>query len=155
VLLFSMQLSFLVVAGCKRSEPAETESVKARPCSPSEDDERKARLEVLKQFDTDGNGTIDEAERLPLVQARVKDILSDADTDQDGRISSPESRRACAGISRRVLRDFKQVDSDGDSYVSRDELHAAVSRGRPRRDRSEGVSPGPGRPQPPSQNTTP
>ena len=88
------------------------------------DDRRARREEMRRKYDTDGNGRLSKEEREAMRRAMLDRRMSRLDGDGDGKISREEAGRA--PIGRRLLADFDAADSNRDSFVSREELDAAV-----------------------------
>jgi hypothetical protein len=79
--------------------------------------------ERMKQFDTNGDGRLDEDERYHLMVARAGAMVARNDTDGDGALSPAEL--AASPIGAR-LGDFAAADTNHDGKLSPDELGAAV-----------------------------
>jgi len=129
------------------------------------------RGEHLAEFDTDGDGQIDQAERAAMRKARVERrgarTLETFDSDGDGTLDEDEIKmrewarndrmaettarmiseadgvlsreEAGAGGRRmqRVLRNFDEVDADGDGLISAQEMQTAMAQQRGRRERGD------------------
>jgi Ca2+-binding EF-hand superfamily protein len=89
--------------------------------------DRKA--EMLKKFDTNGDGVLDASEKQAMRvamkekrEARKAEMLAKYDTNKDGKLDASE---------RAVMRDdlaakeFAKLDKDGDGKLSLDEFKAA------------------------------
>jgi len=78
----------------------------------------------LRKLDRDGDGKISaeelKASREALVNERAKSIMEELDVDKDGKISQKEARGS-------LRAHFKELDSNGDGFISHDELIKAVS----------------------------
>jgi Ca2+-binding EF-hand superfamily protein len=118
---------------------------------------RPGREEVLKRFDADGDGTLNEAERQAMDAAMLKhrgrpggpqgnrpsreEIMKRFDTDGDGELS--ESEREAMRAERERIREenSKRFDADGDGQLSKEErktMHETLRDERPEPPPEEG-----------------
>jgi len=89
-------------------------------------EEVQRAYDILRRLDKNKNGKIDsdelKAERERLIEARVKALFKEMDTNQDGKISREEARG-------QVRADFDRIDTNRDGFIERKELlHAAEQR---------------------------
>lgn len=84
--------------------------------------------EVIKQFDKDGDGKLNEEERAAMQEARKakmaemhKAMLEKYDADGDGKLSEDERSKAREDRKAQVLKEF---DKDGDGKLSKEERDA-------------------------------
>lgn len=91
--------------------------------------ERKLPPEVIEKFDTDGDGKLNEEERMAaraahkgMSETRKKEILEKFDKDGDGELNEEERKAAKAARKQMMLEKF---DKDGDGELS-DEEKAAM-----------------------------
>jgi len=98
--------------------------VEMSDCDEGCGEEVQRAYEFLFKLDKNKDGKLDadelKAGRELLVTQRVEGILKRLDTDKDGKISKQEAK----GLIRE---DFAKLDKNGDGFVDRDELTAAVS----------------------------
>lgn len=81
---------------------------------------RKARL--LKKFDINGNGKLDQPERAEALRVRIEKVIARLDTDGSGTISLGEaSVRPRSPLARK----FDQIDANGNGVLTRGEIRAA------------------------------
>jgi Ca2+-binding EF-hand superfamily protein len=83
---------------------------------------RKLPPEILKKFDKDGDGKLNEEEREAakaareeMMKARKKEMLEKFDKDGDGKLSEEEEKAAREAMRKRMLEKF---DKDGDGELS-------------------------------------
>jgi len=88
--------------------------------------------EVIKEFDKDGDGKLNEEERAAAKAAHEKKMLEKFDTDKDGKLSDDERAAAKAAHEKEMIAKF---DKDGDGKLSEEEKKAAHEAG--------GFGPGP------------
>ena len=87
------------------------------------------RAAIIKQFDTDGDGKLNEEERAAAKEARSAkmaekkaEILAKYDTDGDGKISKEERQAAKDAF-------IEKYDTDGDGKLSKEERQVAKDAG--------------------------
>ena len=95
----------------------------------------KIPAEVIKEFDKDGDGKLNEDERAAAKAAHEKKMLEKFDTDKDGKLSDDEKAAARAAHEKEVIAKF---DKDGDGKLNEEEKKAAHEAGA--------FGPGPGGP---------
>jgi hypothetical protein len=95
------------------------------------EDMRQRIEEARKQFDADGDGQLNEDERAAMRRERLKGQIERIDADSDGKISRQEAEASPFG--GRMLRDFEGADANQDSFISPEELEAAMSERQSRR----------------------
>lgn len=91
----------------------------------------KRRGEMMKEYDADGDGTLDQNERTAMRTARMEEMFTTMDTDGDGQLSRDEAEARNQRGQR--LRDFEGIDADGDGFVSQEEMQNMPIKGRPGR----------------------
>ncbi len=119
---------------------------------------RKIPPQILAEFDTDGDGTLNEEERAAAkaahgerMKARKAEMLEKFDKDGDGELNEEEKKAMNEAMKARMLEKF---DKDGDGELSaeeRAEMRKAMSkrRGGPRHGaRRKGPRDGKGKPEP-------
>jgi Ca2+-binding EF-hand superfamily protein len=82
------------------------------------------REEMKRKYDANGDGRLSKEERATMRRELIDRRMSRMDRDGDGKISRDEAGRV--PMARRLLADFNAADSNHDSFISRDELEAAV-----------------------------
>lgn len=90
-----------------------------KPCG------KERREAILKKFDTDGDGKLNETERASLQEERKQkkaERIAKYDTDGDGKLSK-EERKAAMDAFR------AEYDTDGDGKLSKEERKAAHEAG--------------------------
>jgi EF hand len=93
-------------------------------------DQRRAVMEEHRaKFDKNGDGTIDDDERAAMRKERSARMVSEVDSDADGKLTREEVQSAPPGIQR-LLENFDEVDTDGDSQISSEEFEAATANRR-------------------------
>lgn len=85
---------------------------------------QQRREEMVKKYDANGDGKLNKAERETMRREGVDRKMARMDRDGDGKISRDEASRGLLG--RKLLADFAAADSNRDSFISRDELAAAI-----------------------------
>jgi hypothetical protein len=98
------------------------EAPKQRPAHP----ERPISAEVLKEFDQDGDGKLNDQERAAMHAEREKKKLERYDTDKDGKLSDAEKTAMRASREKEMLEKF---DADKDGKISDEERKAAQDAG--------------------------
>lgn len=98
------------------------EAPKKRPAHP----ERPIPAEVLKEFDQDGDGKLNDEERAAMRAVREKKKLERYDTDKDGKLSDEEKAAMRASREKEMLEKF---DADKDGKISDEERKAAREAG--------------------------
>lgn len=88
------------------------------------------RGEMMKEYDKDGDGQLNDDERAAMRTARVGAMFTQLDADGDGKISPDEAENRDQGGRR--LRNFEGIDTDGDGFLSEQELQN-MPMGRPGR----------------------
>jgi hypothetical protein len=86
---------------------------------------RGNREEMMKKFDTNKDGKLDEKERKAMMTARVDAMFKRADTDADGKISADEAK-TLGGLGKFIVR----ADENKDGVVTKDELEKAFAKRR-------------------------
>jgi Ca2+-binding EF-hand superfamily protein len=86
------------------------------------------RAEMKKRFDKDGDGELNDEERTAMHRERINRRVQRVDTDGDGKISKTEAE--AHPIGGRMLSDFAAADADQDSFISPEELEAAMAERR-------------------------
>lgn len=90
------------------------------------DQERLSREEMLKQFDTDGDGKLSEEERGAAMEYRFEQMaLRRFDKDGDGQLNEKERAEAEAFKAEREAKLLEKFDADGDGELSKEERAAA------------------------------
>ncbi len=92
---------------------------------------RQRRDDLRKRFDADGNGQLDDDERAAMRHERLQRQIARIDADGDGKISRDEAEAVPFGA--RLLGDFDVADANQDSFISPEELEAAMSERESRR----------------------
>lgn len=85
------------------------------------------RAEVLKRFDADGSGRLEDAERATARETLRAELRAKLDTDGNGQVDPAE--RFAAREARRAEHKA-EIDTNGDGAVSNEELDAARERRR-------------------------
>jgi hypothetical protein len=119
------------------SEPssAEEQGDSARQEGQSKQWEEWEAWEALQaRHDTNGDGALDDQERDEMKNNRVKAMVSLIDSDADGTISRDEAQSAPTrtGAYSRLARVFDELDTNGDSLLTEEELAASRMRPGPR-----------------------
>lgn len=98
--------------------------------------------QMIRDVDTDGNGTIDLAEFIAMLEKKKKEEVSEKeflsafrvfDKNGDGRISSEELRQVLQGLGEPATSDevdkmIQEADLDGDGYVDYNEFVRMMSK---------------------------
>ena len=87
--------------------------------------------DARKRYDTDGDGQLNDDERAVMRHERIQKQMTRIDANADGKISRQEAEAAPFG--GRLLGDFDGADANQDSFISPDELEAAMSERESRR----------------------
>lgn len=129
-------LGALWLAACDTAgdEPVAADDQALGTSAPETDRPRRARhraafAERRKQFDANGDGKLDDAERQAMRAARTAAIFARLDANGDGAISKDEATGAGRRAAR-LLRDFDAVDADKDGGISQPELEAKMAQRR-------------------------
>jgi len=85
---------------------------------------QQRREEMLKKYDANADGKLNKAERETMRREGIDRKMARMDTDRDGKISRDEAGRGL--LARKLLPDFAAADRNHDSFISRDELAAAI-----------------------------
>jgi hypothetical protein len=108
--------------------------------------------EVIREFDKDGDGKLNEEELAAMKEAhkarreaRRKAMLEKYDTDKDGKLSDEEKAAMKAAKKKELL---EKYDKDGDGKLNEEERKAAIEAGDlprrgPRGPRPDGPPPAP------------
>jgi hypothetical protein len=135
------KITGLILAICGTVAMAQTESdstppVKKKGQPPNQEmkGNRPDREAILERFDTDGDGTLNEAERQAMHEAMPnrrqrpggpqgqrpgrEEILKRFDTDGDGELSESERREMRAERERMRQEHMERFDADGDGELS-------------------------------------
>ncbi len=138
-------LSMATLALCFVASPAF-----ARPAE-EQDNRRSRRAQILKTFDLDGDGVLDDSEKQSMKEARTahrgkgqdrrhgkrrQAMLERFDANGDGTLD--ESERTAAREVRQARR-LKRFDTNGDGVLDLDEKKSAR---KARRHRHRGEAPG-------------
>lgn len=94
------------------------------------------REEMLKKFDKDGDGKLNDEEKKAMQEEREKrhkEMLEKYDTDKDGKISKEEREAAMKAWHQKLLKEF---DADGDGKLSDEESQTARKTLRERGERA-------------------
>lgn len=103
---------------------------------------RPSREEVLKQFDADGDGKLNETEKQAAHEARKEQmLLRRFDKDRDGALSAEERAKADEFIAKREAKMLEKYDADGDGVISPEERKQARQNAKEHR---QGDRPGKG-----------
>ena len=84
------------------------------------------RKEILKKFDKDGDGKLNEAERAEAKkawEAKQAETLKKFDADGDGKLNAKERKAAHAARRQEMI--LKKFDKDGDGKLNAEEQKAA------------------------------
>lgn len=92
---------------------------------------RQRRDDLRKRFDADGDGQLNDDERAAMRHERLQRQIARIDADGDGKISRDEAEAVPFG--GRLLGDFDGADANQDSFISPEELEAAMSERESRR----------------------
>jgi Ca2+-binding EF-hand superfamily protein len=86
--------------------------------------------EVVKEFDKDGDGKLNEEERKAARDAREKQMLEKYDADKDGKLSDEERKTAREAMrAEHEKKMLEKYDKDGDGKLSDEERKAMVEAG--------------------------
>jgi Ca2+-binding EF-hand superfamily protein len=86
--------------------------------------------EVVKEFDKDGDGKLNEEERKAARDAREKQMLEKYDADKDGKLSDEERKAAREAMrAEHEKKMLEKYDKDGDGKLSDEERKAMVEAG--------------------------
>lgn len=86
--------------------------------------------EVVKEFDKDGDGKLNEEERKAAREAREKQMLEKYDADKDGKLSDEERKTAREAMrAEHEKKMLEKYDKDGDGKLSEEERKAMVEAG--------------------------
>ncbi len=86
---------------------------------------KTARSKIIEKFDTNGDGTLNEAEKATAKEARKakrKEFIAQHDSDGDGTLSDEEKQNAKEKF-------YATYDSDGDGKISEAERELAREAG--------------------------
>ena len=105
-----------------------------RPGPPRGD--RQLPPELIKKFDADGDGKLNEEERKTAMEAmreraekHRKEMLAKYDTDGDGKLSESEREALRTDMKARHAELLEKYDADGDGKLSPEERKAAIDAG--------------------------
>ncbi len=105
--------------GTRRNRPAALEDGNAAaPAGEEIQDRRRARI---AQFDTDGDGKINQEERKLARHKRAEDMRKQADADNNGKVTADEIAK-----SNFKRLDPESLDTNKDGDISADEIEAAL-----------------------------
>ncbi len=124
LITIGMLLGSCLFAAAQDGPPQDGPKGKDRPKRPH----GPPPAEVLKEFDKDGDGKLNEEERKALQEARKgkmeearKAALQKYDADGDGKLSPDERKKATEERKAEML---KKYDKDGDGKLSKEERDA-------------------------------
>ena len=104
---------------------------------------RPSREEMIKKFDTDGDGKLSAEERAEvrkefMAKGKLPFVVKEFDKDGDGKLNVEERSEARAKMADRKKEAIKEFDKDGDGKLNEEERKAALaSRKKPRKDKSK------------------
>ena len=83
---------------------------------------RQERMqEMLTTYDADHDGRMSETERTAMREGRVAEMVDRLDADKDGKLSKAELE-GMADHGPRATDSFANLDTDGDGFISVDEM---------------------------------
>jgi Ca2+-binding EF-hand superfamily protein len=103
---------------------------------PGSSEGRPSREEVMKKFDKDGDGKINEEEKAELRKKMAERgagrkvppfILEKFDKDGDGKLSEDERAEARKAMEARRAEMIEKFDKDGDGKLNEEERKAAMA----------------------------
>lgn len=104
--------------GTRRNRPTALEDGTAAPAGEEVQDRRRARI---AQFDTDGDGKINQEERKLARHKRAEDMRKQADADNNGKVTADEIAK-----SNFKRLDPESLDTNKDGDISADEIETAL-----------------------------
>ncbi|MGB0328521.1 MAG: EF-hand domain-containing protein [Akkermansiaceae bacterium] len=135
--------TIVALASCALAQAEPDQEKRQKPRGP-----RQVPEEILKRFDADGDGKLNEKERAAAMearkaemQARKAEMLKRFDADGDGELSKEERKAAMEARKAEIL---ERYDTDGDGKLNEKEREAA-RKDMPRRGRPGGPEGGPQR----------
>ena len=103
---------------------------------------RPSREEMIKKFDTDGDGKLSAEERAEVRKEFMAKgklppfVVKEFDKDGDGKLNVEERSEARAKMADRKKEAIKEFDKDGDGKLNEEERKAALApRKKPRKDK--------------------
>jgi Ca2+-binding EF-hand superfamily protein len=103
---------------------------------PGSDEGRPSREEVMKKFDKDGDGKLNEEEKAELRKQMAERgagrkvppfIMEKFDKDGDGKLSEDERAEARKAMEARRAEMIEKFDKDGDGKLNEEERKAAMA----------------------------
>lgn len=88
-----------------------------RDCGGRHGDHAERRARFLKEADSNGDGTVSDAEKEAFFEAKAKERFEQHDTNKDGVLSKDELGRMPEGL-------FAKLDTNSDGGLSLDEMKA-------------------------------
>lgn len=128
-----VSLGLLAALGCaEEADPATSSTTAATRMSADGPRHHRGhdRDHDRAAIDTDGDGTISDAERAAAHQARAAEHFARLDVDGDGRVTEAELA-AAPGRGHHRAPAFADLDADGDGGITLDELTRARPPGPP------------------------
>ncbi len=87
---------------------------------------KKKAEKDLKKYDSNGDGSLDEAETKAMEEARRLKEIKDFDWDEDGQLSEREKTAMQWAEEGRLDGFFKRLDTDGKGELNEERLKAAL-----------------------------
>ncbi len=100
-----------------------------RPDGPGPGHEFTPPPEVLKKFDTNGDGKLDDTERMAMREAMKAEMLKKYDKDGDGKLSEDERKAMQAEMAARHKELLDKYDANKNGKLDPEEIQAARAAG--------------------------